>query len=74
VTVWGDVSFGEGASVTGDAQDEEVWLARRGEEIPLLTLDRNKNRKWTSATALPAGWKIFERTGSLALCYVPTGR
>ena len=73
VTVWGDVSFGEGASVTVTAQDEEVWLARRGEEIPLLTWTGTKTGTWTSATALPAGWKIFERTGSLALCYVPTG-
>ena len=73
VTVLGDVSFGEGASVTVTALDEQVWLARRGEEIPLLTWTGTKTGTWTSATALPAGWKIFERTGSLALCYVPTG-
>ena len=73
VTVWGDVSFGEGASVTVTAQDEEVWLARRGEEIPLLTWTGTKTGTWTTASTLPSGWKIFERTGSLALCYVPTG-
>ena len=73
VTVLGDVSFGEGASVTVTALDEQVWLARRGEEIPLLTWTGTKSGTWTTASTLPSGWKIFERTCSLALCYVPTG-
>jgi hypothetical protein len=59
VDVFGDVTFGEGATVSVTALDETVWQTRRGEDIPVLT--------WTgawnggvpeAAPALPQGWKL----------------
>jgi len=73
VTVLGDVSLGEAATVAVAAQDEEVWQTRRGEEIPLLTWTGTKTGTWTSATTLPNGWKVREKTDGLWLSYTPNG-
>jgi len=71
--VFGDVTFGEGAAVAVTAQDEEVWQARRGEEIPLLTWSGAQSGIWIQATTLPSGWKVLQKENGLALAYVPTG-
>lgn len=71
--VLGNVTFGDGATIAVTAQDETVWLARRGEEMPLLTWSGTKSGTWSLATPLPSGWKIREKADGLYAGYAPTG-
>ena len=73
VRAFGDVAFGGDATVTVTAQDESVWQARRGEEIPLLTWTGTKSGTWTALGDLPTGWKVRETPGMLFVSYIPTG-
>lgn len=71
--VYGDVAFGGNAAVAVAVLDDTVWQARRDEALPLLTWTGTKTGAWTSATALPAGWKIRENPDGLFLVYAATG-
>jgi hypothetical protein len=58
VMVYGDATLGAGAALSVTAQDEAVWQARRGEEIPVLTWTGTLVGDALPATpALPQGWR-----------------
>lgn len=76
VAVQGNVTVGDVLAVTVSADDEEVWVSRRGEVIPVLT--------WTgdlggaavpSVSGLSEGWKMKVDTAEKTAClfYVPSG-
>ena len=76
VSVTGDVVASNSLAVSVTADDEHVWISRRGVQIPVLTWTGT----WTgplrfSALGIPNNWKMMvDTTEKMAyLVYVPEG-
>jgi hypothetical protein len=73
VTVYGDVTFGAGATVTVVVTDEAAWQTRREDEISLLTYTGSKSGTFAATESLPDGWKVRESSGRVYLSFIPLG-
>lgn len=76
VDVKGDVALAVTATLTVSASDEALWLARRGDEIPVLTWTGElQGHSLTLSPTLPRGWmvRVDAAAKSAFLVYVSPG-